>query len=181
MKAVAATGADDMNVAAGDAYLRDVAQLFRKYQELAERAIAYVSDEAKLHVQLDAASNSIAVIMKHVAGNLRSRYTDFLTTDGEKPNRNRDAEFEMPEQASRDEILRSWRDGFDVALRSIEALTPDDLDKTIYIRGEAHSVVQALNRSITHTTYHVGQVVYLARHFAGPDWRPLTIPKKPSR
>ena len=96
-----------MNVAAGDAYLRDVAQLFRKYQELAERAIAYVSDEAKLHVQLDAASNSIAVIMKHVAGNLRSRYTDFLTTDGEKPNRNRDAEFEMPEQASRDEILRS--------------------------------------------------------------------------
>ena len=115
--------------------------------------------------------------MKHVSGNLRSRFRDFLTTDGEKPDRNRDGEFEMPDRVARAEILRWWRDGFAAALGAIEALAPDDLARTVQIRGEAFLVVEALNRSITHTAYHVGQIVYLARHFAGPSWTSLTIPK----
>jgi uncharacterized damage-inducible protein DinB len=164
----------------GEGYLRDILRLLRKYQALAEDAIAQVQDDAKLHAELDASSNSIAVTMKHVAGNLRARYTDLLRSDGE-PTRNRDAEFEMPEAATRDEILRWWREGFGIATESIEALAPSDLEKTIHIRGEAHTVVQALNRTITHTTYHVGQIVYLARHFAGAGWHTLTMPKKPSR
>ena len=105
--------------------------------------------------------------MKHVAGNLRSRFTEFLTSDGEKPDRDRDAEFEMPEPTSRERILADWNAGWAVTLASVEALTPADLDRTISIRGEAFLVVEALNRSITHTAYHVGQIVTLARHFAG--------------
>jgi Protein of unknown function (DUF1572) len=159
------------------AYLRDVVRTFKSYKALAERAIAQVPSDADLHTQLDAASNSIAVIVKHVAGNLRSRFRDFLTTDGEKPDRNRDGEFEMPDQASRDEMLRWWNEGWAIALTSIEALTPADLDRTVFIRGEAFLVPEALGRSVTHTSYHVGQIVYVARHLAAPSWTSLTIPK----
>jgi hypothetical protein len=159
------------------AYIRDVVRTLRNYKGLAERAIAQVPADADLHTQLDANSNSIAVIVKHVGGNLRSRFRDFLTTDGEKPDRNRDGEFEMPERASRDEMLRWWNEGWAIALGSIEALTPEDLDRTVFIRREAFLVSEALSRSVTHTAYHVGQIVYVARHFASPNWKSLTIPK----
>jgi uncharacterized protein DUF1572 len=158
------------------ACLQSLVHTFRTYKTLGERAIAQTPDEALL-TELDAASNSIAVIVKHVSGNLRSRFRDFLTTDGEKPDRNRDAEFEMPARASRAEILEWWERGWTTALGAIDALAPGDLTRTIHIRGEAFLVVEALNRSVTHTAYHVGQIVYLARHFAGPAWTSLTIPK----
>jgi hypothetical protein len=146
------------------------------FKRLADRAVAQVSDD-DLHTLVDPDANSIAIVMKHVAGNLRSRFTDFLTTDGEKPDRGRDTEFEMPARASRAELLAAWNAGFATVLEAIEALKPEDLDRTVHIRGEAFLVVEALNRSVTHTAYHVGQIVYLAKHFAGPAWTTLTIPK----
>jgi hypothetical protein len=158
------------------AYLRDIGRSFRSYKALGDAALAKTPD-SHLHTEIDPGSNSIAIIVKHVGGNLRSRYRDFLTTDGEKPDRHRDEEFEMPEAVSRDEILRWWNDGWSVALGSIDALTAEDLGRTVTIRGEAFMVVEALNRSVTHTAYHVGQMVYLARHFAGPEWKSLSIPK----
>jgi len=165
-----------MSPDAAAAYLRDIARTFRNYKALGEKALAQTPDEA-LHTELDVNSNSVAVIVKHVGGNLRSRFRDFLTTDGEKPDRNRDGEFQMPERASHAQVMQWWEDGWATALGAIDALTPDDLTRTIHIRGEAFLVVEALNRSITHTAYHVGQIVYLARHSAGPAWKSLTIPK----
>jgi len=157
-------------------YLRDVARTFRNYKTLGERAIAQVSD-ADLHALVDPDANSIAIVVKHLAGNLRSRFTDFLTTDGEKPTRNRDDEFEMPERASRADMLRWWEQSWAVTLGAVDALTPDDLDRTVTIRGEAFLVVEALGRLVTHAAYHVGQIVLLAKHFAGPTWTSLSIPK----
>src|SRR5262245_40780553 len=119
---------------------------FRSYKALGDGALAQIPSDEAFHTQLDPESNSIAVIVKHVGGNLRSRFRDFLTTDGEKPDRNRDGEFEMPETASRADVMEWWNTGWSVALGSIEALTPDDLDRTVYIRGEAFTVVEALNR-----------------------------------
>jgi uncharacterized damage-inducible protein DinB len=159
-----------------DTYLRDIVRTYKNYKTLGEKAIAQMPG-AHLHTELDAGSNSVAVIVKHVAGNLRSRFSDFLTTDGEKPDRNRDGEFEMPERVSREELLRWWEQGWTTALSSIEALRPEDLDRTVHIRKEPFAVAEALNRSITHAAYHVGQIVYLARHFAGARWKTLSIPK----
>jgi len=159
-----------------DAYLRDVIRTYRNYKALGDRALAQ-TPETHWHTELDASSNSIAVIVKHVAGNLRSRFTDFLTTDGEKPDRDRDGEFTMTERATRAEILRLWEQGWAAALGAIESLRPEDLERTIHIRQEPFLVVEALNRSVTHTAYHVGQIVYLARHFAGGAWTSLSIPK----
>src|SRR5438876_3479138 len=147
------------------AYLRDIARTYRNYKALGDRAIAQAPD-ADLHTLVDPDSNSIAIIVKHLAGNLRSRFTDFLTTDGEKPTRDRDREFEMPDQASRAEMLQWWESSWKVTLDTIDALKPDDLDRTVYIRGEAFLVVESLNRLATHTAYHVGQIVLLAKHFA---------------
>jgi hypothetical protein len=157
-------------------YLRDIARTFRTYKSLGDRAIAQTSD-VDLHTLVDPDANTIAIIIKHVAGNLRSRFTDFLIADGEKPDRNRDGEFEMDAPASREQLLTWWDAGFATALASIEALTPEDLDRTVYVRQEAFVVVEALNRSVTHTAYHVGQIVYLAKHLAGAAFRSLTIPK----
>lgn len=157
-------------------YLRDIARTYRNYKVLGERAIAQVSD-ADLHALLDADANSIAIVIKHLSGNLRSRFTDMLTTDGEKPTRNRDAEFEMPDQASRVEMLQWWEASWKVTFDTIDALTPADLDRTVYVRSEAFLVVESLNRLATHTAYHVGQIVFLAKHFAGPKWTSLSIPK----
>ncbi len=156
-------------------YLTDIRRTYRNYRGLAERAIAQVSD-AQLHQALDSEDNSLAVVMQHVAGNLRTRFRDFLTADGEKPDRNRDAEFEV-RTATRAALLAEWNAAWDLVLRELDALTPDDLERTVYIRREAFAVVEALNRSVTHTAYHVGQVVFLAKHFAGPDWTSLSIPK----
>jgi len=159
------------------AYLRDVVRTFKNYKDLADKAIAQVANDGDLHTQIDPDSNSLAIIMKHIAGNLRSRFRDFLTTDGEKPDRNRDTEFEMPAPASRAEIVKNWDDAWAIALGSIEALTPEDLDRTVMIRGEAFLVPEALNRLATHAAYHVGQIVYVARHLATGRWKSLSIPK----
>jgi hypothetical protein len=162
----------------GDAYLRNIVRTYRSYKDMAERAIAQVVSARDLNRELDKDSNSIAIIAKHVSGNLRSRFRDFLTSDGEKPDRNRDSEFENDAPVSREQLLRSWNEAWDIALGSIEALTAADLERTIHIREEEMLVVEALNRSITHTAYHVGQIVYLARHFASPNWTTLSIPRR---
>jgi hypothetical protein len=159
-----------------DVFLRDVVRTFRNYKALADGAIAQV-DDAALHAVMDPESNSIAILVRHLAGNLRSRFRDFLTSDGEKPDRNRDGEFEMPDRLSREEILAGWDTAWATAIASIEALTPEDLDRTVHIRSEAFAVVEALNRLSTHTAYHVGQIVFIAKHLAGARWRTLSIPK----
>jgi len=164
----------DANV--GAAYLTDLVRQYKMYKAYVDQALPRVSD-ADLHTELDANSNSIAVIVKHVAGNLRSRFLEFLTTDGEKPDRKRDTEFEMPVRASREEILKWWDEGWTILFGSVEGLTPEDLGRRITIRGEEYLVIEALSRSIAHTASHVGQIVYLARHFAGDSWTSLTIPR----
>ena len=161
-------------------YLADLRRTFRNYRRLADAAVAQVSD-AQLGTALDGDGNSIAVIMQHVAGNLRSRFTDFLTADGEKADRNRDAEFESDGAVDRAALMAQWNAGWDVVLSAVDGLTPDDLERTVYIRKEAFVVPEALSRSVTHTAYHVGQIVFLAKHFAGPDWTSLSIPKGKSR
>ena len=169
-----------MSESLGALYAADVLRMFRNYKTLADKAIEQVSD-SDLHTLVDPDANSVAIIMKHIAGNLRSRFTDFLTTDGEKPDRNRDGEFELPTPPSREELLGWWEQGWTVALRAIEALTPADLERTVTIRGEAFLVVEALNRSLAHTAGHVGQIVLLAKHFACQSWKTLSIPKGRSK
>jgi Protein of unknown function (DUF1572) len=159
-------------------YLEDSLELFRYYKKLADRAMAQVADE-HLFAALDAESNSIAVVVKHMSGNMRSRWSNFLTSDGEKPERNRDSEFEDP-AATREALLRDWEEGWACVFRALEPLTDDDLARTVYIRGEAHSVMQAVNRQVAHYPHHIGQIVLLAKHFAGHDWQSLTIPRRQS-
>ena len=161
-------------------YLVDIIRTFRYYKALGDGALSQISD-ADLHTRVDRNANSIAVIVKHLAGNLRSRFSDFLTTDGEKPARDRDAEFEMAEHVSRDDINGWWENGWAVALASLESLAPEDLERTVSIRGEPFLVVEALNRLAAHAAYHVGQIVLLAKHFAGPTWSSLSITKGQSR
>ena len=161
-------------------YLRVSIDGFHTAKALADKAIEQVTDE-QLFVALDAESNSIAVIVKHLAGNLRSRWTDFLTTDGDKPDRHRDSEFEMGANATRAELLADWEVGWRCAFQALEALTPEDLQKTVYIRGEPHSVVKAIGRQLAHGSYHVGQIVFLAKHFASGSWQTLTIPRGKSQ
>jgi hypothetical protein len=156
-------------------YLKDAVALFRYYKRLAEGAMEQVPDEA-LFFGLDAECNSIAIIVKHVAGNMRSRWTDFLSSDGEKPERNRDTEFEDP-PATRESLIALWESSWNLAFDALAPLSDRDLGRTIYIRGEAHSVMQAIHRNITHTAYHVGQIICLAKHFAGPGWNSLTVPR----
>lgn len=148
---------------------------FEANKRMAERAVEQVSDEG-LRLALDDSTNSIAVIMKHVAGNLISRWTDFLTSDGEKSDRNRDDEFvdTFPE---REELLVYWERGWSTLLESLKSLTADDLEKTVFIRGDAHTVPLAIQRSLGHTCYHVGQIVQVARVQAGDNWNTLTIPR----
>ena len=160
------------------AYLRSVVKDFRLYKSLGERAMAQVPSDVDFEVRLDPESNSIAIIVQHISGNFRSRYRDFLTTDGEKADRDRDGEFERRRPMTRDNVLQVWDDGWAVALATLDALTPLDLDRTITIRGEPMLVVEALNRSVTHTAYHVGQIVYLAKHFASDHWTTLSMPKR---
>jgi 4-hydroxy-2-oxoheptanedioate aldolase len=162
-----------MNLAAE--YLAATQSAFAANKHLADRAVAQLTDD-KLHLALDEHTNSIAVIMKHVAGNLKSRWTDFLTTDGEKPGRNRDDEF-IDSFTSRAAVLERWEAGWNVLFTTLRSLRPDDLAKTVTVRGESHSVPLAIQRSLGHTCYHIGQIVQLARHFAGDDWQTLTIPR----
>jgi len=159
-------------------YVRDSTDILRYYKKLGERAIAQASDEA-LTATLDPESNSIAIIVKHLTGNMASRWTDFLTSDGEKPTRNRDAEFEEPPQ-TRAEILALWEAAWKIVFDSLAPLTDEDLGRTIRIRGERHSVMQAINRQIAHYAYHIGQIVYIAKHFSGSRWTSLSIPRRQS-
>lgn len=159
-------------------YLHDSLQVFRLYKRLAERALEQIPDEA-LFVTLDPESNSIAIIVKHMAGNMRSRWTDFLTTDGEKPDRNRDTEFEAP-PATRAELMATWEAGWRRAFEALEPLGDADLARTVLIRAEPHSVMQAINRQIAHYSYHVGQIVYLAKHLGSANWKSLTVPRHKS-
>jgi uncharacterized protein DUF1572 len=165
-----------LDPAVGAAYLKDVVRQYKLYKGYVDKALPRVPD-TDLHTELDPNSNSIAVIVKHVSGNLRSRFREFLTADGEKPDRDRDREFEMPDRASRDELLKWWDEAWGILFGAIETLKPEDLERHITIRGEQYLVIEALNRSIAHTASHVGQIVYLARHFAGDGWTSLTIPK----
>jgi hypothetical protein len=158
--------------------MKDSIGVFQYYKKLAERGIAQCPDES-LFTILDPQSNSIAIIVKHMAGNMRSRWTDFLTSDGEKPDRNRDTEFEEP-PTTRAELMERWERGWKFLFDALEPLSDADLTRTIVIRSEPHSVMQAINRQVAHYSYHVGQIVFLARHFAGDKWQTLTIPKKKS-
>jgi hypothetical protein len=159
-------------------YTQESIALFRHYKKLGESAIAQVSDE-QLTTVLDPEMNSIALIVKHMAGNMRSRWTDFLTTDGEKPDRNRDTEFEAP-PASREAITKMWDEGWGFLFAALEPLSDADLGRTVTIRSEPHSVMQAINRQIAHYSYHVGQIVFLAKHFQSEKWKSLSVPRKGS-
>ena len=159
-------------------YHADAVQSFRNYKKLADRAIEQVSDE-EFFAAIDEESNSIALVVKHIAGNLRSRWSDFLTSDGEKPDRNRDTEFELIGD-SRDSLMRFWNDGWQTLFDAIEPLTADDFSKTITIRSEPHTVVEAINRQLTHYSYHVGQIVFLAKHLRAKQWKTLSVPKNSS-
>ena len=156
-------------------YLQHSIEVLRHYKRLAERAIAQIPDDALVAVP-DAESNSIAIIVKHLAGNMRSRFTDLLTSDGEKPDRKRDTEFEAPPQ-TRAELMAMWEAGWQHVFNALTPLTEAQLSQKVYIRSEAHSVTQAINRQLAHYAYHVGQIVYVAKHFAAENWSSLTIPR----
>ena len=160
---------------ANNSYMQLSREVFRQYKALADRALRQVPDDA-LTITLDAESNSIAIVMKHLAGNLLSRWTDFLTSDGEKPNRHRDGEFENT-TTTRAEILAHWEAGWACALAALDSLTDADLNRTVMIRNEPHTVMQAIHRQIGHTAYHVGQIVFLCKHFSADHWTTLTVPR----
>ena len=156
-------------------YVDDALAVFRTYKKLGEGAMAQVKDD-QLFAALDEEMNSIAINVKHMAGNMRSRWTDFLTTDGEKPDRNRDYEFVEP-PATREALLEMWQQGWNCVFRALEPLSEADLKRVVTIRGEPHSVMQAITRQIAHYAYHVGQIVLLAKHFQGGEWKSLTVPR----
>ena len=161
-------------------YLEDCLLQLRKLKALADKAIGQIEDE-HLFAVLDPEANSIAVIMKHMAGNMRSRWTEFLTTDGEKKDRDRDREFVLDSQDTRAGILSAWDDGWKRLFQALSSLSVEDLGKTVRIRGERHSVVEAINRQMTHYAAHVGQIVLLAKHYAGSNWQSLSIPRGKSK
>jgi hypothetical protein len=156
-------------------YLSDAIKSFRNYKTMAEKAMAQVSDE-EFFEALNEEANSIAVIVKHIAGNLRSRWTDFLTSDGEKADRNRDTEFELMDE-TRESLMKFWEQGWQTLFDAIEPLEAEDFEKTVSIRGEAHTICEAINRQMTHYAYHVGQITFLAKHFRSKDWKTLSVPR----
>jgi len=159
-------------------YHTDALSSFRNAKKLAERAIEQVADD-EFFATIDEEANSIALIVKHIAGNLRSRWTDFLTSDGEKPDRDRDTEFEVI-QDTRESLMQFWEDGWQTLFAAIEPLTEEDFAKKVTIRGEPHSIVEAINRQLTHYSYHIGQIVLLAKHFRSKEWKTLSVPKNRS-
>ena len=160
-------------------YHQDAVKALRAYKKLAEKAIAQLKDE-EFFVTLDEEANSVAVVMKHMAGNMISRWTDFLTSDGEKPDRNRDMEFVIDATTTKDDVLAYWERGWKCVIDAIEPLTPEDFEKTVLIRGEKHTIVQAINRQLMHYAYHIGQIVFLAKHFRSAEWKSLSIPRNRS-
>ena len=159
-------------------YIEDSLSLFTYYKKLAEGAMEQLSDQ-ELFNALDEEMNSIAIIVKHMAGNMRSRWTDFLSSDGEKPDRNRDSEF-AGAPGTRQQLLDTWNAGWDKVFRALELLSDRDLERTVFIRAEPHSVMQAVNRQVAHYAYHCGQIVFLAKHFKGGAWKSLSIPRQRS-
>lgn len=159
-------------------HLEDSLAIFRQYKKMAEGAMAQVSDE-QLFTVLDPEMNSIAVIVKHMTGNMRSRWVDFLASDGEKPDRNRDGEFADP-PPTREALMKTWEQGWAHVFAALEPLSDDDLSRTVTIRGEPHSVLQAINRQLAHYASHVGQIVLLAKHFQHDNWKSLSIPRNRS-
>ena len=157
-------------------YLDEAHRQMRGHKRLAESAMAQLQDH-ELFLTLDPESNSIAVIVKHMSGNMRSRFTSFLTTDGEKPDRNRDQEFELSSATTRRDLTKWWEEGWARVFAAIEALTPEDVARTVTIRGEPHTVLRALNRQIAHYAYHTGQIVFLAKHIRAGKWKSLSIPR----
>lgn len=162
-----------------EAYLDDALSSFHAYKKLAEKAFDQLTEQ-EFFVTLDEESNSVAVIMKHMAGNMISRWTDFLNSDGEKPDRNRDMEFEIDAQTTRDDLLAYWQRGWECVFAALEPLRPEDFQKQVFIRGEAHSIIQAINRQMSHYAYHIGQIVFLAKHFRSAEWKSLSIPRNRS-
>ena len=160
-------------------YLDDSRKAMRAYKKLAEKALEQLKDE-EYFIQLDEESNSVAVVMKHMAGNMFSRWTDFLTTDGEKPNRNRDYEFVIGTDTTKEDLTDYWERGWQCVFDALDPLQIEDLDKRVFIRGEEHTVVQAINRQLMHYAYHIGQIVFLAKHFRATDWSSLSIPRNRS-
>lgn len=156
-------------------YIEGVAREFESYRRMAERALAQV-DDSGFFATPGPETNSLAIIVKHMAGNLRSRWTDFLTTDGEKPDRNREMEFQLTEADTRAALMERWDAGWELVERELGALGDGDLGRTVVIRWEPHTVLQAIQRQLTHAAYHIGQITLLARHYA-PEWRSLTIPR----
>ncbi len=163
----------------GQHYIADAIKTFRDYKKLAERAFAQINDE-DFFKTLDEESNSIAVNIKHMAGNMLSRWTDFLTTDGEKPERDRDLEFEMLPGTTKADMLAYWERGWKCVFDAAEPLRPEDLMRTVRIRGQDHTVIQAINRQLAHYAYHVGQIVFLAKHFKSSEWQSLSVPRNKS-
>jgi uncharacterized damage-inducible protein DinB len=157
-------------------YLEEARRQFRGHKRLAEGAFAQLRDD-EFFITIDAEANSIATLVKHIAGNARSRFVDFLTTDGEKPDRHRDQEFELSEKTTRADVMRWWEDGWGIVLSALEPLKPEDVERTVTIRGQPHTVLQAINRQIAHYAYHVGQIVFLAKHLRSRDWKSLSVPK----
>jgi hypothetical protein len=158
------------------AYLTESIKCFRAYKKLGEGALAQLRDDEWSRL-IDPEANSIALIVKHMAGNMRSRWTDFLISDGEKPDRNRDQEFIQDVATSREQVMQWWEAGWKHVFNAMESLKPQDLASKVYIRGQEHTVLQAINRQIAHYSYHVGQIVLLAKHCRGPEWKSLSIPK----
>lgn len=156
-------------------FLDSALQRFRFYYDMGSKTLERL-DTAQMHWQPQGEPNSIAMIVHHMYGNMLSRWTDFLTTDGEKPNRKRDEEFEE-DNAPKELIIQRWNEGWECLLQAVGSLQPDDLEKTVYIRAEPHSVVDAINRQLTHLPYHTGQMVYIAKMILGEKWESLSIPK----
>jgi len=161
-------------------YLDEVRRQLRGYKRLGEGAMSQLKDE-ELFVTIDPESNSVAILVKHLAGNMRSRFTDFLTSDGEKPNRNRDQEFEITSNTTRAEVMRWWEEGWAQVFSTIASLQPDDLLRTVTIRGEPHTVLQAVNRQLAHYSAHVAQITFLAKHLRSSEWKTLSIPRGKSQ
>ncbi|HZU29865.1 MAG TPA: DUF1572 family protein [Candidatus Angelobacter sp.] len=157
-------------------YYDEVRRSFRGYKRLADGGLAQLSEQEFFRAP-DAESNSAAQIVKHIAGNLRSRWKDFLTTDGEKPDRHRDQEFVLTPADTREDLMRRWEESFQILFDSIALLTAEDFNRTVTIRGEPHTILQAMNRSLLHTAYHVGQILYVGKHLRGAEWMMLSIPK----
>ena len=157
-------------------YIDEAFRSLRGHKRLADGAMAQLSDQ-QFFAAPSPESNSVAIIVKHMAGNMRSRFTDFLTSDGEKPDRNRDREFVMHADAKREEVLTAWEQNWELVFQVLNSLHPEDLTRTVTIRGEPHSVLQAINRQVVHYAYHVGQIVFLAKHWKGTEWKTLSVPK----